>query len=229
LIEEAGRLLRVFVAPGETFRAIRERPTWVLGFMLYWALASGAGFLLVSRVDFVEVMESQFAAQGRQAPANVEQSVGLVRGCATVGTVLAPPVVCLILALIFLSFRLFGGDFNYRQSLAITVHGLMPRAAAALASIPVILSRESFTADEMKSASFLYSNLTFLAPENAPAWQSVLLGSLDIFTLATLVLLSIGYCEAGKVPGKRAFLGVFGLWLIAVAVQVGLAALQGPR
>jgi hypothetical protein len=201
----------------------------VLGFLVYWALGAVASFLLVSRVDFVEVLESQLAAQGQQAPPNLEQSAGFFRGCSIVTSVLAPPILCLLIALIFLAFRLFGGELNYRRSLAITVHGLMPRAAAALASIPVILSRESFTAHEMKSASFLYSNLGFLAPENAPDWLSVLLGTLDVFTLGSLVLLAIGYQVAGNVPRVRAFLGVFGLWLVAVAVQVGLAAIPSLR
>lgn len=229
MIQEAGRLLRVFVDPVETFREIREKPTWVLGFLIYWALASAAAYLLVSRVDFVEVLESQFAASGQAAPPNIEQSAGFARGCSSAASLLAPPIFCLVLALVFFAFRLLGGDFNYRQSLAITVHGLMPRAAASLASIPVILSRESFSAEEMKTASFLYSNLGFLAPENAPAWLSVVLANLDVFTVGTLVLLSIGFHVAGNVPRARAWIGVFGLWLFAVAVQAGFAALPSLR
>jgi hypothetical protein len=134
-----------------------------------------------------------------------------------------------LLALIFLALRLFGGDFDFRKSLAITVHGLMPRTAAALVSIPVILSRDHFSPEEMKSASFLFSNLSFLAPENAAPWLSALLANLDVFTIATLVLLSIGYHVAGKVPRSRSFGAVFGLWLIVVVVQVGLAALPSLR
>lgn len=229
MIQEAGRLFRVFVAPGETFRELREKPTWVLGLLVYWALAATAAYLLVSRVDFVEVLESQFAASGSQAPPNLEQSAGFARGCATVASWLAPPIFCLVLALVFLAFKLLGGDFDYRQSLAITVHGLMPRAAASLASIPVILSRESFSAEEMKTASFLHSNLSFLAPENAPAWLSVVLASLDVFTFGALVLLSIGFHVAAKVPRGLAYFGIFGLWLLVVAVQAGMALLPSLR
>lgn len=214
MIEAAGRLFRVFVAPGETFRELREKPTWGLGLVVYWALAATAAYLLVSRVDFAEVLESQIAASGGQAPSNLEQGAAFARGC---------------VALLFFGFRLFGGDFNFRQSLSIVVHGLMPRAAAALASIPVILSRKSFSAEEMKTASFLHSNLGFLAPENPAPWLSVLLISLDVFTLGALVLLSLGYHVAGGVSRTRAFLGVFGLWVLSVAAQMGLAALPGLR
>lgn len=229
MIAAAGRLLRVFVAPVETFREIREKPTWGLAFLVYWALAATAAYLLVSRVDFVEVIESQLAASGQAAPPNLEQGAGFARGCALVGSLLAPPLLCLVLALVFLAFRFLGGDLKYKQSLAIVVHGMMGRAAASLASIPVILSRKSFSAEEMKSASFLHSNLSFLAPENPAPWMSVLLVNLDVFTLGTLLLLSVGYHVAGGVPRTRAFLGVFGLWFLAVAVQVGLAALPSLR
>ena len=229
MIQEAGRLLRVFVAPGEVFREIREKPTWVLGFLLYWALGAVAAYLLLARVDFVEVLESRFAASGQQAPPNLEQSAGMAHGCAMVFSLIGPPIICLLIALVFMALRLFGGDFNFRQSLAITVHGLMARTAAALVSIPVILSRDHISAEEMKSGAFLFSNLGFLALENAAPWVSVLFMSVDVFTLATLVLLSIGYHVAGKVPRLRAFLFVFGIWLLVVAVQVGFAALPGLR
>ncbi len=228
-MNEAGRLLRVFVAPGEVFAEIREKPTWVLGFLLYWALSAAASYLLLSRVDFVEVIESQMAAAGQQVPPNVEQSAGFAHGCAMVFSVIGPPVLCLLAALIFMALRLFGGAFDYRQSLAITVHGLMGRTAAALVSIPIILSRDHISGDEMKTASFMVSNLGFLAPENAAPWLSALLANLDVFTLATLVLLSIGYQVAGKVPRGKAFAGVFGIWFLLVAVQVGLAALSSLR
>ncbi|HXU33567.1 MAG TPA: Yip1 family protein [Thermoanaerobaculia bacterium] len=229
MIQEAGRLFRVFVAPGEVFREIREKPTWGLGFLLFWALGALSAYLLLARVDFIEVLESQFTASGRPVPPNLDQSAGMAHGCAMVFSAIGPPIICLLIAAIFLAMRLFGGDFNFRQSLAITVHGLMPRTAAALVSIPVILSRDHFSAQEMKTASFLFSNLGFLAPENAAPWLSTLLVSLDVFTLASLVLLSLGYHIAGKVPRSRAFLSVFGLWLVSVAVQVGLAAMQGLR
>ncbi len=227
MIEQAGRLFRVFVAPGETFRELRLKPTWVLGFLLFWALSAGAGFLLLSRVDFTEILAAQFEAQGQQAPPNLDQSAGLVRGCSTVASLIGPPIFCLLIALLFLGFKVVGGDFNFRQSLAITVHALMPRAAAALVSIPVILARDSFSPQEMQSASFLFSNLSFLAPENAAPWILVLLASLDLFTLGTLLLLAIGYHVAGQVPRTRAFMGVFGLWLVVVGAQVGLAAVRG--
>jgi hypothetical protein len=81
----------------------------------------------------------------------------------------------------------------------------------------------------MKSASYLFSNLNFLAPENAPEWLSVLLGSLDVFTVGALVLLSIGYRVAGRVPGGRAWVGVFGLWITLVAGLVGFTALSSLR
>ncbi len=228
-MEQAGRLIRVFVAPGEVFRELREKPTWVLGFLIYWALASTTAFLLTSRVDFIEGIEAQMAAQGQNAPPNLDQAAGMIRGCSTVGGILGPPIVCLLLALIFLGFRLFGGDLDYRRSLAITVHGLMPRTAAALASIPVILSRESFSMQEMKSASFLFSNLSFLASDTTPEALKVLYGNLDVFTIATLVLLAMGFRIAGNVPGKRSYVVVFGLWLLFVGGLVGVTALSSLR
>ncbi|HXU45006.1 MAG TPA: Yip1 family protein [Thermoanaerobaculia bacterium] len=225
----ASRLWRVFVAPVETFREIQDDPRWVLAFVLLWVLASISAFLLISRVDFTEMVRQQLEAQGQQVPANLESSARMIRGCSTAGTFLGPPIFYLVIAAAFLLFNLLGGELSYKRSLAITVHGLMPQALGSLLAIPVILSRDSFTPEEMQSASFLYSNLGFLAPEGAKPWLLALLGKIDVFTLAALLLLAIGFHVAGKVPRARAFAGVFGLWILAVAVQVGLAAMRGVR
>jgi hypothetical protein len=52
------------------------------------------------------------------------------------------------------------------------------------------------------------------------------LTSFDLFTLWTLVLMSIGLAIVAKTKRSSGFIAVFGLWLITVLVGTGLAAIS---
>ncbi len=134
----------------------------------------------------------------------------------------------LIAALMYwLAFKLLGSDLSYKASLSVNLHAAMPSAIASLLSLPVILGKESLGYDDVKTGTFLASNLAFLAPEDSPAWVAAALGSLDFFALWSLVLAIIGYREAARVSPKAAAVTVTVIWLLFVGLRVGWAALFG--
>jgi len=109
-------------------------------------------------------------------------------------------------------------------SLAVTLHGLVPGAVAALLSIPVVLGSETLEYEAVKSGSLLASNAAVFAPEDAGPVLTSVLGSLDVFSLWTMALLVIGYRLAAKVTRGTAIGAVVGLWLVYV---LGKAAFVG--
>jgi hypothetical protein len=223
-----GRLWRVLVKPGETFAAIAERPTWGAALAVL-VLASGAATLvLFNRFDVMEMMRQQMASQHQAVPPGMERNAALFKGCFEVIGILAPVVVTLISAAVFLVFNLLGGRIDYRTSFAVTLHASMPSVVRALLMIPVALSRATLTLPQVQGG-LLRSNLAFLAPEGAGRPLVTLLTSLDLFTLWTLVLLAIGYRIAARVSRATAAVTVVLLWALLVAVGVGFAALGAAR
>ncbi len=139
--------------------------------------------------------------------------------------VLQPAVYMLMAAIFLVVFRLMGSDIDFRHSLSVAVHGMMPFLLATLLSIPVVMSRAELSMEEVQSGGFLHSNLASFAPESAGKVLVALLGSIDLFSIWTIALLAIGYRVVGKVSKAAALGVVIALWAVVVAGKVGLAAL----
>ncbi len=102
------------------------------------------------------------------------------------------------------------------------MHGVI----AALLTLPVVLNHSTLGYADMKTGTFLQSNLAFLAPENAKAWLVALYASADFFTLWTLVLSILGYKALSRLTTKPVAAVVILVTLLFIGVRVGLAALR---
>lgn len=223
-----GRLVSVLVAPGKTFRSIAERPTWGVALIVLLLLTVGTTLLFFQKLDFEEMVRQQMAEQGRELPPEAAGQLGMMRGCA-MGAALGFPVIFYfgVPLLFWGAFTLLGGTLNYKTSLAVALHAMMPAAVGALLSIPVLLGRAEVSAEEAQAGSVLASNLAQFAPDGASPVVIALLASVDIFTIWIVVLLIVGYQIAARVSMAKAAATVLGLWLVGILFKVGMAALQG--
>jgi hypothetical protein len=227
-----GRLIGVLFAPGETFRSIAERPTWLvpllvvtlLGGLTQWAMQSKtdqeAMFRDQAEAFGMEMTEEQIEAALEQAKDPGRRAVGIV-----VTLVVAFVLYLLAAAVLCMGFRMFGSEIGYKASLATTAHGLVPFGVAALLNIPLILARDTVTFQDMMAGGLLMSNLGFLAPEDAGMAVRGLLQSADFFSLWVIVLLVIGYRATARVSTGTAAGVVLTVWLLGVAIKVGFMAL----
>ena len=228
-----GRLFGVLVSPGETFRSIAERPTWLPPLLLLVLLGVIVGFEVQMRTDPEEMVRGQLEAIKMDVPqeqvdkmiedAESRTTAGKA-GLAAFGAVFQVALYAVVAVLFWIGFRLFGSEMDYLRSLATTLHGYMPIAVASLINLPLMLSRESLTFEEVMSGGVLVSSLKALAPEDASPVTEMLLGSVDLFTIWVLVLLTIGYKQVAKVSTAVASGIVILFWLIYVVGKVAIAA-----
>src|SRR5688572_5477026 len=74
-----GRLGAALMAPGKTFRAIAERPTWVAPFVVLVLLSGVLSVLVMQRMDIGEMIRARVEESGREVPAEaVEQQVEMM-------------------------------------------------------------------------------------------------------------------------------------------------------
>lgn len=225
-----GRLIGVLVSPSKTFQSIVERPTWMLVLVVLVILGAVAGQLILQRMDMEEVIRESLAQTGQELSddeidVRVEVAEKFGQYGAIGGALLVAPIAYLLIALIFwVVFKLLGGEFPYKTSLAITIHGLMPWAVATLLSIPVILSRDAISYAESQSG-VLTSNLAVLAAEDASLAFKTGLAAIDIFSIWTVVLYTLGFAIAARVGKISAGVTVVLLWAVYVLAKIGWVTL----
>lgn len=227
-----GRVIGALISPEKTFRSIAERPTWVVPLLLLVALGISVGLIMQPRVDQAELVKYQMDKMGvdlgqeqldqiekdAENQSATRQTLGLVFGSAV-----AAGIYFLMAALFLVTFRLTGSEINFFRSLAVATHALLPQGVAALLNIPLALSRSEITPAEMMSGGLLTSSLRPLAPEESPVLAS-LLGSVEFFTIWSVVLLILGYRTVARVPTRTAATVVLVLWGLWILGKAGFAA-----
>lgn len=226
-----GRLIGVLVSPGKTFQSIAARPTWGAALAALLLAVTALGFVTASRTDYRDVMTRSVAESGREVPADaLERQISFMEKAGPWFS-LAGSVVLIVLTLFsallyWMAFKLLGGDFSYKSGLSVVLHAGMPVVVSILLSLPVVLSRGRLGYEDVKSGSFLQSNLAFLAPEGSKAWVTALYASADFFAIWSLILSVIGFKAVSRLSTQAVAVTVVVISLLFVAVRVGLAALR---
>ncbi len=228
-----GRLIGALVSPVRTFESIAGRPTWAPALVILCVLAAVSGVLGWQRVDPQEVREvtrEQIGARGQQMSDQeldqaLDQAVGFTQVAGYGCSVVMPPIAYLIAALVLWgAFKLAGGTIGFKTSLAVTVHGMMPWALAALLAVPVVLAQDTIGYEELRGGEVLASSAAVLAPADTGPVLRAALSSLDVFSLWTVALLIVGFAAAARVSRGKAAVTVVALWLVWFVVKLALAA-----
>ena len=221
----------VLLAPEKTFRALAARPLWLPALVLLVASALALSVIITPRLDMRQVIREAIEESGQEVPeAQLARQVEMANKFKWVGTaaqvVLQPAVYLLMAGLFLVVLRLVGSEIDFRRSLAVSVHGMMPFLLATLLALPVVLSRAEISMQEVRSGGLLSSNLAAFAPESTGKAMLALLSSVDLFSLWSIALLAIGYRVVGRVSKAASWGAVVTLWALFVAGKVALAAIS---
>lgn len=228
-----GRVIGALVSPGATFRSIAERPTWVAPFLVLLVLGFAVGVVIQLKTDPEEMVREQIAMMRMEIPQEQmdkmiddaeNRGTGAKVGLTVLGVVVQAAIYALVALLFWVGFKMFGSEMDYLGSLGTALHAYMPLAVGSLLNLPLMWSRASLTFEEVSSGGVLVSSLKAFAPEDASSVTESLLGSFDLFTIWTLVLLVIGYRAVAKVSTAVASGIVILFWLIYVGGKLAVAA-----
>ena len=223
-----GRVLGVFVAPARTFAAIARRPGWVAPLLLSTVLSVLATAVLLPRLDMEAAVREQLAARDEAvSEERIEKALAVQKRFAPLGyawAVLAPTLVALALAGIFwLSFKAFGWELSFPQSLGVTSHGFLPNCLSAILLVFFALRLERFNPADL--GDLVRSNPAFLVDRHANPVMHSLLQSLDAFSIWVLVLLVVGYSVAAKVSRGKGAAIIGSIWALYVLGKAGFTAI----
>ena len=221
-LSPVARIIGVFFSPGATFRDIAAKPSWAVPMILLIVVWFGLCATLVKRVDWYDfnkqqIEKNKFVASRlenmteEQKSAIYEQGVGRAKTSQYIRGVIGWPLLILFSAAInFGAFKLIAGvRTNFATAFAITAFAHLPMSLRELLAIPVTFLKDPQSIDPQ---NFLASNPAAFLGDNAPVWQLISLGSLDIFTIWALILIAVGFSASDP---KKAPIGK------AIGVSVG--------
>jgi hypothetical protein len=226
----------IFLEPGRTFEALRERPRFLVAAVILVILSVAITLLIFNKIDYAAFMREQITKGpngDKMTPEQVDRAVGFYTG--PIGKVLIYvfPVVgtAVVIAagagLYLLGSMLMSGKLRFKQALSVwTYSSFAPSVLATIVTAIVVLITPADEINPAQQGGLVRANLSIIPHGESPA-LGALLGSVDLFALYGLYLAALGMRKMGKLSSGSAWTIALGLWLVGVLLKVGWAAAFG--
>jgi hypothetical protein len=230
------RIASTFTAPSRTFEDIRNgHRSWWLPFILISIVSYLLFAAVVQRVGLEQTVQNQFRfnprAQEQMAQASPEQLQRMtsISVSITEDMFIASPAVSLLYVLIIsavffgtINFG-FGGRARFADVFAVSWYAWLPIAIQMLMGMVVMWLQPP---DNFNIKNFAPTNpaALFLDPASSSQTLYAFLSQIDVITIWTLVLLSIGVSTVAGIKRSGGYITVFGWWIILVFFKVATAA-----
>jgi hypothetical protein len=229
------RIIGVLFSPEETFRDIVRRPNVVAPLLLFLVIGYITTIVIMPIMDWDSIIAQQTEAMHKQNPnmtdADVQRMTGITK---TMGRVMGyiGPIFGLVWWLVvtgvlFLAFRLFGGQGTFGSAFGVTLYAWVPLTIFSI--LMTIIARAKGAFDPTHAATIVMSNPAFLVDMKEHPVLFGLLSSFDIFTIWTIILLIIGYAVMARVSKAKSASIVIPLWALMILIKVGFAAMGAAR
>jgi len=226
------RVFGVFFSPKATFESIAARPTWIVPVILLCLVQIAVVSVFSHRVGWRSMIEKQDANNSRMEglpPDQLERTVQLqvkyapIAGYlfAAIGPFLGVALVGGVLLGLFNGIA--GTKMELKSSLGVVSHALLPGLIAGILGVVILLLEDPSSVDLQ---NLVASNPGVLLSDTSPRWMVLLLGSFDIFSFWSILLMATGFHAAS--PRKISFGKALGVilfaWAFYVVLKVGLTA-----
>jgi hypothetical protein len=216
------RIIAVFVAPGELFGHLSDRPDWILPTIVGVVIILLIMAVLAPRVILPmqeEAMMERLSSRPDVSPEEIDAMRQRVRGpiamvSTLAGTAIMHPVALVIQAAVFYwVFLILGGELTYRKALSVAAYASLIAVLGVVLNAPLRILKESL---------FAGTNLgILLPPESEGTFFHTLLVQVDLFTIWRLLVIAAGMAAIAKVSQAKARLTVGILWVVWIVISAG--------
>lgn len=231
-MSEIGRLAGVITGPGEAFDDIVKGPRWYIPMLLSLLAACTMMFLFMRHVGVDQMLRKAFENEPRvqqltpeQRAQAMEQQRKIVPIMMWVGPIVGIPVVTICMAGVLLGvFNLaMGAQFKFKNVFGVVCYSGVVGVLNTILIIVVMFLKPPEDFDIQNPTAF---NLGAFLSQESPKWLQSLLGSFDLFTIWTIVVLAIGLRALDKKRTIGSCLaGVIAPWVVWVLLKTGWAAI----
>jgi len=233
-VNSFSRIIGVFFSPNETFQSIARKPDFGVPLTILALVSLVSGWVLASRLDFEAMMREAMEANPKvaQLPADqldrmVKFSAGITKAITYASPLLSIVILVILAGIVFLAFRMFGGEGNFKQAFSATVYGWYPLLLKGVIAFVVLLNRKNISMTDLQNP--VRSNLAFLVNAKTQPVAFAFLTSFDIFSIWVIVLLIIGFAALSRLSKARSAAIVITLWILGILLKLIGPAIQAMR
>lgn len=235
------RLVGVLFSPGETFKDINRKPTWLVPMLIGVVTALVFAVFLNWKLDagWDKIIRDSYAQRGQGATPTAEEiALGKTIGKAFfvawfgVVTVLSYLIVAGAFAL---GMMLLGAQTTFKKILSVVAWSFSSVGLISLiVTVASLMLRDSESLAELNPQnldSLTATNLGALLPDDTGKFIKSIANSLDIFSFWLIALMAVGLAAVG---GKRSIKVsstaglVIGFWIFYIIVKAALTAAFAP-
>jgi len=221
-----------FTKPSDTFGRLVARPTWWLPFVLSVVIGTLAYAVALPKIDVERTIRDSVAKSGRTvSDAAIQQRLAFMKKWSNVfvavGAVAAGAFFFVAPLVFWGGARAMGGEARYTQVLAIWAHSSLPFVLSGLLSIPLFLKERDDSLTQDQAQRVLASNLGAFVDDSAPAALRELAASADVFSIAVLVLLVLGFRRLPGLSKSAATWTPIAVWVAAIGAKAAWKAVVG--
>ncbi len=234
-LSQSSRVINTIVAPSKTFTDINRNSSWWVPWVVISIVAIGFGLAVQQKIGFQRVAENQLhntpkqLEQFEKLPPEQQAQQMTIRVAITKYISYCFPLFILVVAVITAAVLM--GSFNFGAgakvsfgaAMAVVMYSYLPGVIKTLLAAVTIFAGadpENFLIENPIATNPGF----FFSPTDHPALYK-LASSLDIFTIWTLVLMTIGFACIGKVKKGTSAAIVFGWYIVITLIGVGFAAM----
>ena len=234
-LSQGARIINTFIAPSKTFTDLRRSAEWWAPWILISIFSLVFMYAIGKQIGFEQVNRNSIAHSPKQAEQfdklPPDQQAARVRIAAKFIAVFAygSPAFLLLYCLIgsvvvWLVFKLgAAAETTFSQAYAIMMYAWLPGIIGAILgtiSLFAGVNAEGFDINNPVGTNLAY----YLDPETTGVFVRSMASALDVFTIWSLILVSIGFASTSKVKRSTAITIVVASYLVYKLLGAGLAA-----
>ncbi len=217
-------LVSIFYEPTKVFRAIKEKPTWIVPLIVFLVVMTGATYFMMpaaqkSQMQRIEQSDLYTAEQKAEMRTQMEAS----KGFAIIGVISSPIVWTIFLfiavgILMLMGNVIFGGKARFAQVFAMVILSFMTWVVSGIVKTPLIVAKDSVD---------IRTSLAILLPgeTNSGPLYTLLNTFTDVFVIWQIILLIIGVKVIYDFASQKAAMTVIIPTVVLALISAGVSAL----
>jgi hypothetical protein len=232
----AQTLTSIFFEPGETFKALRTRPRFLIAGIITLLVFMAYYTTFVWRVGSETIARAQIESRQPDAtPEQIDQALAMQNSpIIKAVTYVSFPVVFAIMfsagaGLYLLGTMLMGKSLSFKQALSVWVYSTYPTTVVyVVVNILLLFLKSPADIDPTAlNSGIARANPSILVDPKAQPMLATILGSFDLIQFYGLFLAAVGLKVLGKLSSGSAWAIVLGIWVVGLLFKIVMSLIMG--